>query len=346
MKIAIHHNPGSFSDQWLEYCREHRIDTKQVDCLGSDIVAELADCDGLMWHWPHWDFRAVRIARQLTLALERMGKHVFPDSRTCWHYDDKIGQMYLLEAVGAPLVPSHVFYDKPAALAWIARTDFPKVFKLRRGAGSANVILVRSKSQAKSLVRRAFGNGFSPVNRIGLLRDRIWHLKRDRDLKALMGIGKGLARLVVPTELERNSSREKGYAYFQDFILGNSFDTRIIVIGSRAFGIKRMVREDDFRASGSGIIRYAKDEIEPGCVKMSFELSRKLGTQCLAYDYVFAGDRLQLLEISYAFTQGPYRKCPGYWDESLSWHEGAFIPEWFMVSDFVDSLDRKNGQTS
>lgn len=344
MKIAIHHNPGSFSEQWLVYCREHRIDTKQVDCFGSDIIAQLEDCDGLMWHWRHWDFRAVRIARPLTLALERIGKRVFPDSRTSWHYDDKIGQMYLLEAVGAPLVPSHVFYDEPAALDWIDRADFPKVFKLRRGAGSANVILVRSKSQAKGLIRRAFGTGFSPVNRIGLLRDRIWHLKRDRDLKALVGIGKGLARLVVPTELERNSSREKGYAYFQDFVPGNDFDIRIIVIGPRAFGIKRMVREDDFRASGSGLIRYAKDEIDLSCVKTAFELSRKLGTQCLAYDYVFVGGKPQLLEISYAFTQGPYRDCPGYWDESLSWHEGAFIAEWFMVEDFVDSLDRKDGQ--
>ena len=35
--------------------------------------------------------------------------------------------------------------------------------------------------------------------------------------------------------------------------------------------------------------------------------------------------------------------APG-WDESLSWHEGAFIAEWFMVENFVGSLDRKDGQ--
>lgn len=346
MKIAIHPSAGSFSEEWLAYCREHRIDAVQVDAFGSDIVARLEDCDGLMWHWPHWNHKAIRMARQLTLALERMGKRVFPDSRTCWHYDDKIGQKYLLEAVGAPLVPAHVFYDKPAALAWIDGADFPKVFKLRRGAGSANVVLVRSKSQARGLVRQAFGNGFSPVNRKGLLGDRIWHLRRDRDLKAVVGIGKGLARLVVPTELERNSPREKGYAYFQDFVPGNSSDTRIIVIGPRAFGIKRMVRENDFRASGSGIIRFAKDEIDLSCVKTSLELSRRLGTQCLAYDYVLDQGRPRLLEISYAFIQGPYRNCPGYWDESLAWHEEAFVPERFMISDFIDSLGRTDGQDS
>jgi len=343
MKIAIDRSPGSFSDQWLEYCRTRRIDVKPVDCLDSAIIAQVADCAGLMWHWAHWEYRKVRLARQLTYSLERAGKKVFPDSRTSWHYDDKIGQKYLLEAVGAPLVPTYLFYDEPAALAWIESADFPKVFKLRRGAGSANVTLVRTKSQARRLVRKAFGRGFSPVNRPGLMKDRIWHFKRDRDLAAAAGLGKGIARLFVPTDLERNSPRERGYAYFQDYVPGNAFDNRIVVIGNRAFGIKRLVRAADFRASGSGLIRHAKDEVDLRCVEASFEIARKLGSQCLAFDYVFDNGKPGLLEISYAFLQAGYRECPGYWDETLTWHEGAFIPEWFMIEDFIASLEADDG---
>lgn len=343
MKIAIHQRPGSFSDKWLEYCKEHQINTKLVNCFDSDIIGQVEDCDGLMWHWAHWDYKVFQFARQLTYSLERMGKKVFPDSRTCWHYDDKVAQKYLLEAVGAPLIPSYVFYDKHSALAWIDNTDFPKVFKLRRGAGSANVILVKSKSRARKYVRKAFGRGYSPVNRMSLLKDRKWHLKLDKDFKALVGIGKGLARLFVPTQLEKNTFKEKGYIYFQDFIPDNTFDIRIVVIGNRAFGIKRMVRENDFRASGSGLIRYAKDDIDMSCIEASFEISQKIGSQCLAFDYVFNNKRPQITEISYAFSQSGYRDCLGYWDEKLIWHEGKFFPEWFIIEDFIAALQCKSG---
>ncbi len=343
MKIAIHPTPGSYSDQWLEYYRVHGIETKRVDGLASDIVAQLADCDGLMWHWAHWEYRALRMARQLALALEMAGKKIFPNWRTCWHYDDKIGQKYLLESLGAPLVPSYVFFEKAKALDWIDGAEFPKVFKLRRGAGSSNVVLARTKSQARALVRLAFGRGFPPINRRVLFMDRLWHIRRDKDLRSLVGLGKGLARLAVPTKLERNSPREKGYAYFQDFVPGNDSDNRIIVIGDRAFGIRRMVRENDFRASGSGVLVHARGEVDPEAVKLSFDLTRRIGAQCLAFDYVFQEGRPRLLEISYAFLQSGYKACPGYWDRNMEWHEGRFVPEWFMAEDFVAALKGTDG---
>lgn len=343
MKIAVHPTPGSYSDQWLEYFRRQGIETKTVNGLASDIVAQLADCDGLMWHWAHWDYRAIRMARQLALSLDMAGKKVFPDWKTCWHYDDKIGQKYLLEGLKAPLVPSFIAYDKAEAMAWIEAAEFPKVFKLRRGAGSSNVVLVRTRNQARALVRQAFGRGFPPINRRVLFMDRLWHVKRDHNLRSLVGLGKGLARLAVPTKLERNSPREKGYAYFQDFVPDNDFDNRIVVIGDRAFGIRRMVRANDFRASGSGVLKHARDKVDLEAVKISFDLTRKVGAQCLAFDFVFDGGRPRLLEISYAFLQSGYKDCPGYWDKDLAWHEGAFVPEWFMAEDFVTALKGTDG---
>ena len=338
MKLAIHQRPGSFSDKWLEYCAAHRVEYKVVNCYENDIVSQVADCPGLMWHWSHDDPQANLFARQLTYALERIGKKVFPDSRTCWHYDDKVGQRYLLEALRAPLAPTYVFFDKRAALKWLEDTELPKVLKLRHGAGSASVYLIKSIRQGKKFIEQAFGKGFSPVDRARLLKERIWHLRRDRNFKALAGIGKGLLRLVIPTSFEKGSVRDKGYVYFQDFIPDNTCDIRIVVIGQRAFGIKRLVREGDFRASGSGRIVYDREEIDLSCVRTSFEISRNIGSQCLAFDYVFRERRPLLTEISYAFIQGGYGDCPGFWDEEMSWHEGKFHPEWFMIEDFLNSL--------
>ena len=337
-KIAIHHREGSFSGRWIEYFDHHKITYKLVSCYDSNILDQLRDCDGLMWHWHHGDPKSILFARQLTYSLEASGKKVFPNARTCWHFDDKVGQKYLLEAIGAPLVPNYVFYDKQTALLFIEETSFPKVFKLRGGAGSSNVMLVRQKSDARELVNKAFGRGFTKIDRFSLFKDRFWHLKRDQNIAAVWGCFKGLARVFVPTEYEMLAGRDKGYVYFQDFIPDNIFDIRVIVIGERAFGIKRMVRDGDFRASGSGLIVYDYRQIPDVCIKIAFDISRKLNAQCLGYDFVFDGSEYHIIEISYGFTMMGYDPCPGYWDSDLKWHSGQFVAQNFMVEDFINTL--------
>ena len=106
MRIAIHNRPGSFSERWIEYCQEKGIDYKVVNAYDSDIICQISDCDAFMFHHHHGNYKDVLFARQLLYSLEEAGKRVFPDWRTCWHFDDKVGQKYLLEAVGAPLIPS------------------------------------------------------------------------------------------------------------------------------------------------------------------------------------------------------------------------------------------------
>ncbi len=336
--LAIHHRPGSFSDKWIEYCDSNNIRYMLVNCFSSDIIQQMQECWGLMWHWAHWDFKAVLFARQLTYSLEMMGKKVFPDSKTCWHYDDKVGQKYLLEAIGAPLVPSYVFYDKNEAMEWASKTTYPRTFKLRGGAGSKNVRLVCNYLQAKKLLDQCFGRGFKYTSRIGLLKDRLWHFKRDKDFNSFLNISKGIGRLFIPTLTEKKMPIEKNYAYFQDFIPNNDSDIRVVVVGERAFAIKRMVRKGDFRASGSGKFKYDRHEISEECVKVAFMVSEKAITQSLAYDFVFAEGKPLLLEVSYAYTSAAYWKCPGYWDKSLVWHEDAVIPEFFIIEDFCVNI--------
>src|SRR5690554_5242133 len=160
MKIAIHQKEGSFSERWIEYCKKASIDYKIVNCFDSDIINQLKDCDVLMWHHHHGHYKDVITAKRILFALEHAGVKVFPDFKTSWHFDDKVAQKYLLEAIGAPLVPSYVFYDKKEAIEWANKTTYPKVFKLKGGAGSANVRLVKSKLECLSLINKAFGRGF------------------------------------------------------------------------------------------------------------------------------------------------------------------------------------------
>ena len=146
MKIAICHKElkGSFSERWIRYCKANDVPYKLVDPYSYDIMQKLEDCDAFMWHFSNYDYRDALFAKQLLISLQTIGKKVFPNIHTNWHFDDKIGEMYLLQAVGAPLVPSYVFYSKHAAYQWVNKTSFPKVFKLRGGSGSSNVKLVKN----------------------------------------------------------------------------------------------------------------------------------------------------------------------------------------------------------
>jgi len=342
MKIAIHEYAGSFSDRWIKYCDERKVPYKLVNCYDSDIVSQLEDCQALMWHWNQNDYKAALFARQLTISLEKKGIKVFPDVNTAWHHDDKVGQKYLLEAIGAPLVKSYVFYSRQEALDWLNKTTFPKVFKLRGGAGSVNVSLAKTKQEATLLVNKAFGKGFLHINRLSRLKERFRILRRDKNFTAIRGVVSGFTRMFIPTEVERFSNNEKGYIYFQDFIPGNKYDTRLIVIGDRCFGVRRYCRKDDFRASGSGIKAYEPELFDNKCIQSAFEIVKKIKTQSIAFDFIWDGKEPKIVEMSYCFVIGSfYDNCPGYWDSNLTWHEKIVNPQYFIIEDFIEELRKQ-----
>jgi hypothetical protein len=234
-----------------------------------------------------------------------------------------------LTAMGVPFVPTYIFYTKKEALEWSSSTVFPKVFKLSKGAGSANVRLVHSKTDADRLIHRAFGRGFSQYDGWANLSERF--RKYRKGYVGFYEVVKGLARLFHKPEFARMTGREKGYVYFQDFIPNNDSDIRVIVIDNKAFAIKRMIRENDFRASGSGNIQYDEQLFDRNLVAHSMQLTRSLNAQCVAYDFVYYGETPLLIEISYGFAIGVYDPCTGYWDQDLQWHPGPFIPQEWMV---------------
>ncbi|MBB3185986.1 ATP-grasp domain-containing protein [Microbacter margulisiae] len=330
-RIAIHKTNNSFSDRWVAYCQAKQIDYKIVDCYRNDIIEQLQDCDALMWHFYHASAKDSLFARQLLYSLQQSGKIVFPDFNTMWHFDDKVGQKYLLESIDAPLVPSYVFYNEQAAYEWIERTQFPKVFKLRGGAGSVNVQLIQNKQKAKRIVKQAFGRGFKHTSLVSL---HDTYQKYQQGKLPAFDLTKRIARCFIPTQYSKIHGKERGYVYFQDFIPNNAFDIRVIVIGNKAFAIKRMVRKNDFRASGSGMILYDKQEFDERCVSIAFEVNNRLQSQSIAYDFVFDVNHDPLIvEISYGFSIEGYDPCTGYWTSDMAWHEGKFNPYGWMVED-------------
>ena len=340
MKIAIHNHGGKFQERWVSYCQRNNVPLKLVNCYEHNIIDQLIGCDGLMWHLNHNDYKDVGFAKQLINSLKYTQVKTYPNWNTVWHFDDKVGQKYLFDALGIPHAQSYVFYSKQEVLSWLRQVDFPIVFKLSGGAGSMNVHLVNNLPQAQKIVKRAFGRGFSAIDSFHSVKQQLWLLKSQYSPTVVKGLVRSLYRLAFKTNESQMMPRHMGYVLFQEFIKANEFDDRVVVIGEKAVAIRRYVRDNDFRASGSGLIDIDHNLFDINVIKLAFNITNSIGAQVLAFDFVY-DDKKQptLIEICYAFSMGyPYDDISGYWDSSLIWHEGKIDLQQFMIEDFIAEL--------
>lgn len=275
------------------------------------------------------------IARDLLPVIAgEYGVKCYPNPMTYWHYDDKVRQYLILKQHGFPMTECHIFYDREMALQWMDNCIIPVVFKLRNGAGSKNVVLVKSHEQGKKLIKRMFGRGITPSRFYSIRNIRFQHFSIYRELHR---IGGNLYRWRKGVDASPQWKIQKNYVLFQKFLPGNSYDTRITVIGKRAFGFRRLTRKKDFRASGSGVIDYDLSKIDMQCVKIAHQVSTTLGFQSMAYDFLFNEKKKpEFCEISYDCCSDVLYKCPGYWDKDLNWHNGHFWPEYLHLMDALD----------
>ncbi len=347
MKIAIHPDKfkiQSYSDKWKQFLKERNVEVKDVNLWEHDSIEKVKDCDGVMWRWNQSepDKAAIKI---LTSIEKYLKIPTFPSTNSTWHYDDKVSQKYVFAATDTPTPETWVFWHKEDALKWVEEASFPKVFKLSAGASSNNVILVKDKQQAISLIHEMFGNGLcSDQNLSGISSG---HKKKPVNFRRLFSSIANVAKIEFEHSIDKyyqpllfpKFALQRGYCYFQEFLPGNEYDTRITIIGNRAFCFRRFNRKDDFRASGSGNIDFDPGKIDRKMIKIGFEVSEKLGFECMAYDFIYKNKIPCIVEISYTFADWAVQKCPGHWDRNFNWIEGSMWPEEAQVIDFLKKIE-------
>ncbi len=337
MKIAIHHSKGSYSEGWIKYCEAKNIPFKIVNAYHTDIIRHLEDCDAFMWHHHQGNPKDVLFAKQLLLSLEQSGKLVYPNWKTGWHFDDKLGQKYLLEALKLPVIPSFVFFSKKEALLWASDYNFPAVFKLRGGAGSYNVSLIKTSKDAFRVINKAFGKGFRQFDPLVGFKETLRKFaKKEATLRDII---KSVAHFAYPFQIEKSKGREKGYVYFQEFIPNCDYDIRVQSVGSQCYAMKRHVRKNDFRASGAGNIDYDGSKVPVDAIKLSFEVAKTLQMQTMAIDLLPYKDSFLIAEVSYAFAIDEGECDFGFWDSSCEWHSGIINPYAWMVEDLINTFN-------
>lgn len=335
----------SYSDRWLALAAAAGVRTRLVDVHRPDFFDHLAGCDGFMWRF---GYRAPQrlIARRVLAAVEHaLGIPVFPSWKSAWHFEDKISQHYLLRAAGIPMPRTWIFWDEAAARRFLDGASYPLVMKLANGYRSGNVRLLQSRDEGAYWVDQLFGPGvwtFGPTPRRSRARAALDRAKAAA--RALAGVPAALPSL--RDELQR------GYFYAQEFLPGNAFDTRVTVIGNRAFAYRRMNRPGDFRASGSGLPDWDPSCIDLQMVRLAWLAARRLGTQSVAVDAMRRGDERVLGEISYTYVGWMVRDCPGHWvlhgepeTGELEWVGGHLAPDDAIFEDFVAMVRAHSGGT-
>ena len=347
MKIGLLLNSNnrltSYSENFKNILTVNDIPYRILDPNSASLLEDLKECSHLLFRHSQGDSDLKIYETIFTIAHKMYGIKCMPDFESFWQYEDKIKEYYLLKCHGFPIVDSHVFWNIENADAFLNETQFPIVAKLAKGAASSNVVIVKSREEGMAINRQVFYKG---VKAGGLNNSS--NLKSFRKA-GLTKYGKTSLRLFL---INAGVIRDKSYfpewqiqkdsILYQKYLPNNPFDHRIVIIGERAFGFRRFVRKNDFRASGSGNFDHDPGKIDPRCIQIAFSISKKLNFSTMAYDFIYDEDNKPYInEFSYCFVDYAVEACPCYWDEKLERHEARNWPQYYQLKDFLQIQDLK-----
>lgn len=299
---------------------EHEIpDYELVDINTDDWITKLDDFDAVIWKPNHMGFESASYFKEKIYFIEKhLGKLVVPNFNSVWHFESKVAQKYIFEKYKIRTPRTIATFDYHDALNRLNEFQFPIVMKKSTGAAASNVKLVATIEEARSLIDRIYckevvSQDVKAKGRIlGKLSKHYLHLRHDWN----------------------TNSANQPVVYWQEFIPDNSRDLRITVIGNKyAFGFWRNNRPNDFRASGSGNIDFVSDVPETA-IKYCMNISDMLDLDSMAYDLLFTGDEIKVVEMSYGYLDTAIYKSNGYYelvDSELLFHKGNYWPQELWV---------------
>lgn len=336
MKIAIEPDllqGESFSARWVERLEELGHTAELVSVRDADFFERVRSCDGFLWWFPPLPIPRELGKRVLAALDHATDVVVHPDWRSCWHFDDKIAQSWLFRAAGIPMPRTWVFQEFGEAMAFLRTAAYPLVVKLSFGFRGERVGLLRNRAEGEWMAHRLFGEGVSMLEEppLHLLRSmarpvRRWFRRR---------VGKGPLPLY---DIQRNCM------LVQEFVAGNDFDTRVIVIGERAFAWRRGNAPNDFRASGANRQDLDPAMIDPAAIRLAFRVAQTLAMPTVSTDMLRRDGELVVTEVNFWFEPFMIRQCSGHWrldDGELRRVEGAIEPEAAILDDFLERVARR-----
>lgn len=272
-------------------------------------IEKIESFDVIIWKPEFMGVRSTQILKEKIYFMQYiMGKRVFPNYETIWHFDSKIAQSYFFKYKKIKTPKTFVSFDYNDVVDNSNKLVYPIVIKESSGAGSSGVRLIKSYKNMIKYINRRF----------------IWENLLSR-------------------KLSQRLFDRFGQIYFQEFLVNNKADLRITVIGSKyAFGFWRKNREGDFRASGSGKVDY-QSEIPQNIVEYCVQISKNNNFDSMAYDILFKDDEFLIVEMSYGYNETAIFSSKGYYEfdqkgSICKFTSGNYWPQELWVKWILENL--------
>lgn len=165
---------------------------------------------------------------------------------------------------------------------------FPAVFKPAAGAVSRGVALIKNRDEALVQLKKKMR---SPIC-LGTFKELYKRLLR-----------KGH----VPYSLRRQK------IILQEFVPNLDGDYKVLIYGHRAYIVRRGVRDNDFRASGSGKLSWPK-EIPDGLLEVAWKILKGFDVPHISLDIAFDGRQFHMIEVQFLqFGTATLDRSKHYW---------------------------------
>lgn len=202
--------------------------------------------------------------------------YIMPEFNMVMAYEDKGYQMLLADREGLKMPKTLYFGCIEDLEKYKKLLTVPFVFKTVGGAGSSGVMLINSYEELLKVVRKLYYK-----------KDLLYGLKR-------------VVKKLFFKERYKNSyygltSRCNGQFILQEYIPGLDSDYKVLVFDKNYYVDRRWVRNNDFRASGSGKNTFPED---PPAAVLNFarEQFEKLDIPMASLDIAYNGSECWLIE--------------------------------------------------
>ncbi len=215
----------------------------------------------------------------IMLDVERRGGNLLPSYDMLRCHENKFYQEIVKKRLSLPSPRSLLIgslEDNHESCSWLS---FPCVAKLPFGFGSSTVGLLSSMSELKLYIKN---NLIATVKK----RKNIFAVKKKNS------IYKG------------NYPLSTGRIILQEYVSELEYDWKVLVFWDKIFTLKRFVRKNDFRASGSGNFdKYATPSNE--LLTFCSEIRHRLNTPFVSLDIVEKNNNFFVIEFQ-CLHFGPY----------------------------------------
>lgn len=197
-----------------------------------------------------------------------------------------------------------------------SKITFPIVFKSSGGSMSQGVDLAKTQKELSRIIKKRCRSKDLRND----IRDVLRSFKRDGYIRE---------------SLYRNKF------ILQEYLPNLSYDFKILIFGDMYYIFRRLVRKDDFRASGSGFKKYiygSNVQYPSGIFDFAYNIFEQLKVPHLSLDIAYDGSNFYLIEFQtlYFGTVGHHESDGYYYRSEGNW---LFDKKWFDLEKvYADSI--------